>query len=83
MGLQEQLAQIDALIEAILTEAATKSTAIVDYVEGDVEVKNSQRLAGLYKARKALLANRSGTVKRIAFDFAIDEFGVERGQFES
>jgi hypothetical protein len=85
MGLQDQLDAIDAQITAVLAEVATNPKAIVDYREGDVEVKNSQRLKLLLEARKELLDQgpATATAKVINFDFDIDEWGVDRGEYES
>lgn len=82
MSLQTQLAAIDTQINAVLAELDSNPKAIVDYREGDVEVKNSQRLSTLLKARKELLEQRPATVKRVTFSQHIDEWGQDRSDYE-
>ncbi|MCK9521315.1 MAG: hypothetical protein M0R74_20170 [Dehalococcoidia bacterium] len=71
----ELIADIDAQLEALIANPP------VDYTEGDVSFKNSQKVQGLLKMREALAArpDPSITVMQLVHDF--DEFGIDLSEY--
>ena len=63
--------QIDSLI----------ASPQVDYTEGDITVKNSQKMKQLLAAREALLKMPDEDLTLIVFHNLIDEFGIDRTQY--
>lgn len=70
-----------------LAEVETKITALinnpqVDYKEGDVTVKASQKLAQLLKVKKFLIDNPEADVETMNFNLDVNEFGEMQSEFE-
>jgi len=76
MTTQQLLDLVDAKIEALVNSPQ------VDYTEGDVTVKASQKIGQLTKLRTKLIASPDAEVTRMAFDFNIDEFGIDNADYE-
>jgi hypothetical protein len=72
----ELIANIDAQLELLI------ATPEVDYTEGDLTVKNSQKMDQLLKARKDLLKSLEASTDPdfdiITFDTRINEFGENK-----
>jgi hypothetical protein len=79
---QEIIDAIDVQLNSLQSSMLSSKTA-VDYTEGDVRVKNSQRVDNLLAMREHLLKFPDAQVDSLAFDFDISEFGVDNTQFES
>ncbi len=71
----EMISAIDAQISALTT------TLPVDYTEGDLTVKNSQKMKQLLEARKVLSENPDADMAIMVFHNIVDEFGIDRTQY--
>jgi len=79
-------AAIESAISTLEAElAAMAGTNTVDYTEGDVSVKNSQRHSQIIEQLKYWQKQLAGIseVEIAAFDFDVNEFGQDEGQYES
>ncbi len=71
------LAEVETKINALLENPK------VDFKEGDVEVKNSQRLDQLLKYREHLMKNpTTPSLVTMHMNFDVNEFGEDQGEFE-
>lgn len=72
---QEILADIDAQIETLTANPP------VDWTEGDVSVKASQKLTGLLKMREVLMSNPTPEIAIMKFSNGFDEFGIDMTEY--
>ena len=70
------LAEVETKINELLTNPK------VDFKEGNVTIKNSQRLDQLLKYREHLMKHPVPDMVTMNFDLGVDEFGVAQGEFE-
>ena len=70
------VAEINTAIDEVLTKPK------MDYTIGDKRVTRSAYLSALIKMRESLLKTLDVDITQIAFDFDIDEFGIDNTQFE-
>lgn len=73
------MATIDDVNAAI---AALVSAGVpTDYTVGDKTFKNSQKMEQLLALRKQLMENPEADVSLMQFDFNVNEFGQDKGQY--
>jgi len=78
-------AEIESAISTLETELASMAGSnTVDYTEGDVSVKQSQRHSQILKQLDYWNKQLEGIseVDKAAFDFDVNEFGQDNGQYE-
>lgn len=72
---------LDAIDVELVTLVESPNDAI-DYREGDVEVKRSQKVTNLLKIKAQLLGNPDAEITTMAFDFCISQFGENLTEYE-
>ena len=70
------IADIDAQLETLIASPP------VDYTEGDISVKNSQKITLLQKLRESLLTSGpSADIAIMEFNSVISEFGIDTTEY--
>lgn len=74
---EELIADIDVQLEALIASPP------VDYTEGDVSVKNSQKLKQLRELRASLIKDGTASpdVAIMHFNSVINEFGIDSTEY--
>jgi len=74
---QQLLDRVDTAIQALIANPE------VDYTEGDVTRRASQKMSQLLAIKKQLLSMPDAEITRLDFDFNISPFGEDLGQYET